>query len=82
MTFPRTYTAIITERGDWESVPLFLQRYVQKFLKDLSAMHDEAEGKFGDEDPTPFRFKLCAVEKLKRRINYIKKQLKELGRED
>ena len=81
LTFPRTYIAIITERGDWESVPLYLQRYVQKFQKKLSAMHDEAEGKIGDEVPIPFSFDMSEFAAIQQGMDYIRRKLKKLGKQ-
>ena len=58
---PRAYIETITEHGKWESVPRSIQIKVQTIMPDLSAMYDEAEGKFGNEAPIPTSFDMSAL---------------------
>ena len=75
---PRADIETSMERGEWESVPPFMELKVQNCLKELSAMYDEAKRKFGDRVPTPFSFDMSTVNKIVSRSKYIKRSLKEL----
>ena len=47
-------------------------------MPELSAMYDEAEGKFGDEVPIPFSFDMSTVNTIVTKSKCIKRTLKEL----
>ena len=78
---PRALIETITEHGKWESVPRSMQITVQTIMPELSAMYDEAEGKFSDPDPIPFNFDMAFVGKMVKRVKYIRGRLTLLRRQ-
>ena len=70
------------ERGEWERIPRFMKLTVQTTVKELSAMYDEAEGKFSDADLNRFSFDMASVGKMVKRVKYIKERLNLLAKAD
>ena len=79
---PTSYIETFVERGEWERIPRIMKLTVQTTVKELSAMYDEAEGKFRDRVPIPFSFDMSTVNKIVTKSKYIKRSLKELGQAD
>ena len=67
------------ERHEWESVPQLTKLKVENYLKELSAMYDEAKGKFSDLVPIPFSFDMCTLNKIVSDSKSLQKSFKELG---
>ena len=77
---PRAHLEKIMERGDWESLPRFLQARVLTILAELLQMYNEAEGKFGDEVPSPLSFDMSAIRKMQNKNQHVRTTLREVLR--
>ena len=82
MAGPKVDIETSMERGEWESVPQFMELKVVNYLKELSAMYGEAKGKFADRVPTPLSFDMPTLNKIVSECKSIQKSRNEIGQAD
>ena len=70
------------QRGEWASVPQFMKLRAENYLQELTAMYDEAKGKFSDREPEPFSFDMAMLNKIVSDGKSIQKTFKEFRRDD
>ena len=79
---PKVDTEIYMERGERESAPQSTKLKAENYLKELSAMYDEAKGKFADRAPTPLSFDMPTLNKIVSDGKSIQKSFKEFGQSE
>ena len=76
---PRADMETCMESGEWENVPRFVKLKVDNYLTELTAMHDEAKGKFSDREPIPLSFDMSTLNKIVSDGKLIMKSVKEFA---
>ena len=72
----------LLERCKSENVAPLMTLKVENCLKSLSAMYDEAKGKFADRAPTPLSFDMPTLNKIVSECKSIQKSRNEIGQAD
>ena len=76
---PRADIETIMECGEWEDAHPITKRKLRTILKEVLAMCDEAEGKFGDKVPIQFSFDMSKLSRMSKEITQIKQRTKVKG---